>query len=301
MVYTRTLDQRPYIEVSRSAPLAIDRAGSRIIESLEAARRPPRGTIVPLYLRVTRTLHRARDVARIYRRTLDLRQELLELDKVCRADAASELTVRRDDVAEEVRTAFECLYLFGNVALDEWACLTAYVFGWPQPLETTFDRFRAMADGDGLPEEFRPFASDLLWLITQVRFYRNKFIVHVKRPWSIGHTRSTYEYDFQLSSTALPASYDDAEMLEQVTSLARRVGIRLEDAPARMLLPILVDMLGEVSSTKIREEIRACYLRYGTLTPTFHEVGRNILEFLETGTEILAAQAIRHPETAEMA
>lgn len=60
----------------------------------------------------------------------------------------------------------------------------------------------------------------ILWLHYQLRFYRNRFVVHATRPWQRGTTGSVYGDDFNLFSPTPPGWLDDEKLNEEIKNLS---------------------------------------------------------------------------------
>jgi len=138
-------------------------------------------------------------------------------------------------------------------------------------------------------------AKEMLWLDYQLRFYRNKFIVHANRPWQRGTTRSVYGEDFNLYNPTPPGWLDDEDINKKIKELVnlvkgyfRNVGndYWIKESP-KSLIEYIFNHIGEVSKKEDREKVSGLYKKIGGLTPTFQIIGKNLLQFVDAGTQIL--------------
>jgi hypothetical protein len=257
-------------------------------------------------------LERLWDVLRILERLYDERIKLRVLDEqelsIMPKDwppntpfpsKVHEFMKKTHNVNEHLKMDFEALYMFGNVLLDQWALCLAYAIALDNPEDYNFNtlvRLLESEDYDGsLKEMWQVCGPQMLWLDCQIRFYRNRFVVHADRPWQRGNTRSTYGHDFALFVPSPPGWLDEKDIIVQIRALSPLAPEWLqnqsddywEKANPRALLTRLLDNNGLIRTKKDRDAIKRLVGQYGTTTPTFQIIGANILKFIKDSTDIL--------------
>ncbi len=137
--------------------------------------------------------------------------------------------------------------------------------------------------------------NQMLWLHYQVRFYRNRFIVHANRPWQRGTTRTSLGEEYELFIPTPPGWLDDKKLDEEIKALLPLTPPRIRDAdddywekarPGR-IIEVLFDDIGHIAKREDREKIAELFGKKGGSTPTFQIVAKNLLEFFSEATEIL--------------
>lgn len=257
-------------------------------------------------------LERTRDVRRILERLYAERIRLRILDEEEHAvmpedwpgdvpfpPEVQEVMKENHRVNEHVKMDFESLYMFGNILLDQWSLCVAYSAGLPHPEKVTFLGLVQLLEEPEYDGELRPLweqtAYTMLWLNGQIRFYRNRFVVHADRPWQRGQTRSTYGHDYALFVPSPPGWLNDEEITAQIRALLPLAPQWLQEARddywekanPRALLTRLLDHIGAIETKEDRETILRLVGQYGTTTPTFQIVGERILEFVKSATNIV--------------
>ena len=132
---------------------------------------------------------------------------------------------------------------------------------------------------------------DALWLYYQLRFYRNRFIVHANRPWQRGTTRAVYRDDFNLFIPTPPGWLDDAALNAEILSLAHLAPNYIKNAPddwrkPAKLIEVLFDLIPDFEKGD-RETISRLFGKKGGSTPDFKRLGERLLDFVIAGTEQL--------------
>jgi hypothetical protein len=138
------------------------------------------------------------------------------------------------------------------------------------------------------------------WLYWQLRFYRNRFIIHANRPWQRGTTRSVYGNDFNLHTPTPPgwlSEEEETSINQEVKSLLHLAPRAIRDAPEdwwqrkspRALLEVLFDHIGTIESKQDRERIGYLFGRVGGSLPTFQTLAEHLLLLVKDGTAALSA------------
>jgi len=276
---------------------------------------PPPGPYA-LFNHNAHAYERLRDVQRCLDRLYDQRIKLLELDHLHSLVSGNwptntpypvevqEMMKDNHTVGECMKMDFEALYLFGNILLDQWSLMAAYSCGLQRPEDHSFFRMvafleksydKSTSEDTPLKELWGKLKGQMLWLNGQVRFYRNKFVVHAARPWQRGHSRSTFGHDFNLTTPSPSGWLDDNKLVIKIKELLPLAPTWLREAPdnywekvnAHALLKRLLDHIGEIQDKVDREKVISLAADFGTSTPTFQVVGDRLLTFVCDGTNLL--------------
>ena len=191
----------------------------------------------------------------------------------------------------------ESLYIFGGVLLDQWALQAIAIGNIPCPKQHPFRELVDFLDENPsttLAPLWEAVKDDALWLYYQLRFYRNRFIVHANRPWQRGTTRTVYGDDFNLHIPTPPGWLDDDALDTEIRSLMHLAPDRIKNAPDHYwekerpgsLIEVLFDLIPQLKKQD-RELISRLFGKKGGSTPDFKRVGRRLLHFIVTGTERL--------------
>lgn len=217
---------------------------------------------------------------------------------------------RSQDTTEYMKLDFESLYVFGGVLLDQWALQVIAVGTVECQKQHPFRELVDILDENQntiLAPLWLAVKNDALWLYYQLRFYRNRFIVHANRPWQRGTTRSVYGDDFNLFTPTPPGWLNDDALDAEINSLIHLAPARIRNAPndywekARpgRLIEILFDTIPQFEKSD-REQISRLFGQKGGSTPDFATVGSRLLRLIAHGTEQLTQIANANLATIEL-
>jgi hypothetical protein len=168
---------------------------------------------------------RITDIQLIFDRLIDNRQQLTELN-------TEEQTLRQQNspiYAEWMRVTFskslgihqqmkidmETLFIFGNLLLEQWTYVILYLIGEEVTKEADFAKLMTRVQKKGDHGLLQPLwdkhHKDMLWLLYQIRNYRNIFIEHPRSLTQRGTSMFTYGDDFKLESSVYWISQDEIE------------------------------------------------------------------------------------------
>ena len=133
-----------------------------------------------------------------------------------------EVLRQSQDATEHMKLDFETLYMFGGILLDQWSLQAISIGDLKSARKYPFRELVDALDdnrGGALSSLWGRTKSDMLWLYYQLRFYRNRFIVHATRPWQRGTTMSVFGDDFDLFTPSPPGWLDDEALNAEIKGL----------------------------------------------------------------------------------
>ena len=198
----------------------------------------------------------------------------------------------------QMRLDFESLYLFGGILLDQWSLLAISVGRLSLPKKYPFTElvdFLERGQRSVIQPLWMELKATILWLHYQVRFYRNRFVVHANRPWQRSTTHAVLGDDFRLFCPSPPGWLDDErltnrlrDVVSQHPRFADGVGEGyLTKRRPRALLQVLFDDIGSLESRDAREQVASLFGQFGASTPTFQAVAERLYELVGKGTAVL--------------
>jgi hypothetical protein len=204
---------------------------------------------------------------------------------------------RSQQVTEFMKLDLESLYVFGGVLLDQWALQAIAIGNIPCEKQHPFREVVDFLDRNPnatLAPLWAALKDDALWLYYQLRFYRNRFIVHANRPWQRGTTMSVHGDDFNLFTPTPPGWLDDEALDSEIKALIHLAPDRIRNAPDHYwekarpgrLIEVLFDEIYRFDRPE-RERISRLFGKKGGSTPDFKTLGSRLLQFVIDGTEQL--------------
>ena len=203
--------------------------------------------------------------------------------------------LRRDgQCVEHMKLDHESLYLFGGILLDQWAFQALAVGGTKSKTGNGFADLVDVLEA-GSAAVFSPLwanhRDDILWMHYQLRFYRNRFIVHADRPWQRGTGHSVYGDDFNLHTPSPPGWLDDAALDSDILSLLPLAPEAIRRDPRRRTHPgaVIEAMFDDIGrhGPADRKRIADLFKQKGGSTPNFQVLARRLLRLIALGTETL--------------
>ncbi len=269
---------------------------------------------------VAQAHERLGDCDRTVKRLFDGRKRLTQLEHLKESavprdwppgkafpDEAQRIMRQESELERYMKQDLETLYLFGGIMLDQWALLAFYVAGVIRPEKRYGHPFRDLVIEFEKEKEVRTFPiariypiwtrlkSQMLWLYYQIRFYRNKFIVHSDRPWQRGTGRSVFGEDFNLWIPTPPGWLDDIRIDDEIEQLLYLAPKHIREAPnghwektrPRALIERIFNGIGDIEKKVDRKNVARLFSKVGGSTPSFQIVAENLLQFLCSALEQL--------------
>lgn len=280
----------------------------------------PRPGPYAFFNHITQALERLKDCDRAVKRLFRERKELTELtysEEALRPkdwpsgkpfpDDVQEVMKWESELTEYMKQDMETLYIFGGMLLDQWTLLALYIAGVGRPekrykhpfhdLVTEFEKENesSICTTSRIYPIWVNLKSDILWLDYQIRFYRNRFIVHSDRPWQRGTTRGLYGDDFNLFIPTPPGWLDDEKVNTEIKKLLHLAPSHIREAPddhwekarPRALIERIFNNIGNIENKDDREKVARLFGKVGGSTPSFQIIAENLFRFMCSATKQL--------------
>lgn len=192
----------------------------------------------------------------------------------------------------------ESLYMFGGILLDQWSLQAITIANLNlQKVHPFVELINFFESGKSsiLNPIWDQLKESILWLHYQLRFYRNRFIVHANRPWQRGTTRSVYGNDFNLFTPTPPGWLNDKKLDEEIKKLIHLAPDYVQNASdnywekerPRALIERIFNNIGNIQDKDNREKVASIYGKVGGSTPTFQIIAMRIFDFINSATGLL--------------
>lgn len=218
---------------------------------------------------------------------------------------------REGEINGYMQLDLESLYIFGGILLDQWSIQAIAVGNLSLNKNYPFVellKFFEKGNKSLLDQIWHELKKEMLWLHYQLRFYRNRFIVHANRPWQRGTTRSVYGEDYNLHTPTPPGWIDDKKLDEEIKKLIHLAPEHIQKAPddywekARpgALIERIFDNIGNLDKKENRERVARIYGQKGGSTPTFQVLAKNLFYFTAEGTRTLCEIAKKNLQNIDL-
>lgn len=270
-------------------------------------------------------IERIKDVKNIIKRLGENRKEITDLS--IKEDALRPSKVRsgkplpkrlqtimrkHHELVEQMKLDMESLYVFGNLLLDQWSYVIAYLTGMNEPCGVNFrvlyDKISSKKDIGQLSLLKDRHRKDIYWLYYQMRSYRNIFIEHVRRPWQRGNTMTVYGNDFNLFIPTPPGWLDDKETQKHLQGIFHLAPKALQDAPddywekknLNRVLEVTFMNIDEIEEKENREKVWDVWKVIGGSTPSYDSVGYRLMDFITNSIPTLIDTVLKNPERIDI-
>jgi hypothetical protein len=218
---------------------------------------------------------------------------------------------QKHKLTTQLRLDVESLYIFANLALDQWSFVVAYCLGLSQPTSYTYRHLVDQLQGARTPTQLLPLKSqhlaDAIWLQFQVRFYRNAFIEHVERPWQRGSTMGVRGEDFNFficSPVGWIPEETEAEMIDSIRHLAPHWVGKLPkghwQSKPRAVLEATYREIDQIPQAADREKVWKVWREIGGSTVSFEALCRRLISFLHESTKALHDSVNENPAEVDL-
>ncbi len=155
-----------------------------------------------------------------------------------------------------------------------------------------------------LSDFWKEHKKDIIWLNFHLRFFRNVFIEHLRKPWQRGNTMGSYTDDFNLHIPA-PVGYVDPKeekrILEEIYPLSPQ---RLRDMPddywekknLRRVLEVTLNYIDEIENQADREKVWNAWHKLGGSTPSYDVIGSRLFNYIFKSLDTMIAFVDKYPK-----
>jgi hypothetical protein len=149
---------------------------------------------------------------------------------------------------------------------------------------------------------------DIIWLTFHLRFYRNVFIEHLRKPWQRGNTMGAYTDDFNLFIPA-PVGYvepkEEKKILAEIYPLSPQ---KLRDMPddywekksLKRVLEVTLNYIDEIDNQADRDKVWNAWHRLGGSTPSYDVIGSRLFNYVFTSIDTIISFIDKHPRLLKL-
>ncbi len=260
---------------------------------------------------------RISDIELIFTRLIDNRQLLTELNKEEQmlrqensptyAEWMRVIFSRSLGIHQQMKLDMESLFIFGNLLLDQWAYDIAYLVGREHPEDFNFFRLADQLQGRGDKGLLQPLwdnhHKDMIWLLYQIRNYRNIFIEHVRAPWQRSTSIETPGDSFRLESLA-PVDWVTRDEIRRAVKKIRYLAPEWARSPEiawytdnpRQLLEIIFFYIDEIKEKPQREKVWDVWRIVGGWTCSYDMIAFRLMRFMAESMLTMLDIVTKHPE-----
>ncbi len=218
-----------------------------------------------------------------------------------------EIFAKQDVLTQQMKLDMESLYIFGNLLLDQWAHTIAYLCGLQNPDNFGYrglvELLQSAAGGGIIAPLWLKHKNDILWLFYQLKFYRNIFIEHIRRPWQRGTTMSAYGDDFNFFICTPPGWIPDEkveQMIKEIAHLAPQALLNMPDdywekARPRRYLEVTFNHIDQIERQADREKVSNVWQQVGGSTPAYFVIGHRLIRLISDSSKTIKEIVTQNP------
>jgi len=219
---------------------------------------------------------------------------------------------RIDTLREQMKLDMENLFIYGNLLLDQWSYVIGYIAGyevpptnsgWAPNFKGLLEKLQAKKYEGELSDFWSKHKKDIIWLNFHLRFYRNVFIEHLRKPWQMGNTMSVYgdEFSFHIpAAVGYVKPEDEKKILEEIYPLSPQ---RLRDMPddywekknLRRVLEVTLNYIDEIEEQADREKVWNAWEQLGGSTQSYDVIGLRLFNYISQSIETMIAFLDKNP------
>lgn len=149
---------------------------------------------------------------------------------------------------------------------------------------------------------------DIIWLNFHLRFFRNVFIEHLRKPWQRGNTMGLYTDDFNLhipAAVGFVSQREEKKTLEEIYPLAPQ---RLKDMPddyweknsLRRVLEVTLFYIDEIESQVDRQKVWDAWHKLGGSTPSYDTIGARLFTYIFSSLDTIIDFIDKYPNKVKL-
>lgn len=238
---------------------------------------------------------------------LHLKEDTLRGETEVDSQQFQEVWQKKEVVHHHMRLDMESLFLFGNLLLEQWTYVILYLVGEKDPGTFDFAKLMTKLQGRGdkglLQSLWDNHHDDMLWLLYQIRNYRNIFIEHVREPRQRGTSMETYGDSFRIAGPT-PVDWISRDDIEQAVNKVRYLAPKWAKHPdmawytidARQMLEIIFFYIDEIKEHYQREQVWSVWKKIGGWTFSYDMIAFRLMRFIVESELTMLDIISLHPE-----
>ncbi len=239
---------------------------------------------------------RLQDVRILLVRLAEAKREFahLEAEVASRGEGGGVLDPRLLTLPTQMKLDFESLFIFGNLALDQWVMLMSALTGEPAWERSDFQGLMMTLQATGYAGVLLPVwehhRKDIVWIYYHVRCVRNHFVEHLRVPLQRSQVMTYYGPDFELF---MPTPIQDGTVPSigeaEETAIRRLAKQYVTHVPSAewdeygfpYTLKLVFESIDVLETQAQRERVWQACQRLGVHVPSYHIVGNRLTRFLD--------------------
>jgi hypothetical protein len=201
----------------------------------------------------------------------------------------------------------ESLLIFGNLLLEQWTFVIHYLIGEKVTKEIDFAKLmttlQTKEDKGLLQSLWDNHHKDMLWLLYQIKNYRNIFVEHLREPRQRGTSMFTYGDDFRLASSS-PVDWISQDELEKTVKKIRYLAPKWAKSSntdwytkhPRQLLEVIFFYIDEIKELHQREEVWTVWKKVGGWTFSYDLIAFRLMRFIAESILTMLDVIAKHPD-----
>lgn len=293
---------------------------AKLAKTLQELTQLPSGAYL-LFYHHSYLIGRIADIKRILNRLSSTKKELIRLsvdDAAVRPEdwppgkpypkELKKISNKHTEATGQMRMDLESLYIFGNLALDQWSHMIAYATGQGNPEDFDFERLYTTLSGKRYSGVLKPlwdnYKADIIWLYFHLRRFRNIFVEHLNKPWQVGTTMSVYGDDFNLFTPAASGSLDESDVRKDLKSIFHLAPKWLKEAPdgywekvnLRRVLEVTMMNIDKIDQPGNRNKVRDVWEKVGGSAPSYDLISQRLVRLLKESAPLIEQVVKENPK-----
>ena len=228
---------------------------------------------------------------------------------------------KNDNLRKQMKQDMESLFIYGNLLLDQWSYLIGYIAGYvvSENVKTSSDEHELNFNGllnllqnknykGELLELWDKHKKDIIWLNFHLRFFRNVFVEHLRKPWQRGNTMGVYGDDFNLH---IPAAVgyikpdEENKLLNGIYPLAPQ---KLKNMPddywekrnLKRVLEVTLYYIDTIEKQSDRDKVWNVWNNIGGSTPSYDVIAFRLFNYVCSSIDTIITLMQKHPQLLKL-
>lgn len=216
------------------------------------------------------------------------------------------------DLREKMKLDMETLYIYSNLALDQWAHMVWLLIGSKggekYPFRQLTMRLQKKSDKGPLNEFSTRHLEDAVWVFYQIRMFRNVFVEHARDPWQRGNTMSVFDDDFRLFFPVPVGWVSRNETMQIIKRLKKHVpswlnkalGPTITEENPKMYLEIIYGNIDKIPTQQDREKVWGAWEKLGGSVPSYDKLAYRLFKFMNESIDTMVELVKENPELVNL-